>query len=110
MEASCLVAYEGRMGNKWWLREIWASSGGAEQSGQTHMGARVHEAFEHSIEHVQGEMDEGGSLLNMHATQQLTNDRIEHSDAPSVMNVMVCASPWALMCSSPSPTSAWLAQ
>jgi hypothetical protein len=55
-------------------------------------------------------MDEGGSLLNMHATQQLTNDRIEHSDAPSVMNVMVCASPWVLMCSSPSPTSAWLAQ
>jgi hypothetical protein len=67
-------------------------------------------AFEHFIEHVQGEMDEGGSLLNMHATQQLTNDRIEHSDAPSVMNVMVRASLWVLMCSSPSPTSVWLAQ
>jgi hypothetical protein len=74
------------------------------------MGLRVHEAFEHFIEHVQGEMDEGGSLVNMHATQQLTNDRIEHSDAPSVMNAMVCTFPWALMYSSPSPTSAWLAR
>jgi hypothetical protein len=55
-------------------------------------------------------MDEGGILVNMHATQQLTDDQIEHSDALSVMNVMVCASPWALMCSSPSPTSAWLAR
>jgi hypothetical protein len=74
------------------------------------MGVRVHEAFEHFIEHVQREMDEGGSLVNMHATQQLTDDRIEHSDAPSVRNVMVCASPWVLMRSSPSPTSAWLAR
>jgi hypothetical protein len=70
-------------------------------------GSRGVQAF---IEHVQGEMDEGGSLVNMHATQQLTDDQIEHSDAPIVMNVMVCASPWALMCSSPSPTSAWLAR
>jgi hypothetical protein len=51
------------------------------------MGVRVHEAFEHFIEHVQREMDEGGSLVNMHATQQLTDDRIEHSDAPSVRTV-----------------------
>jgi hypothetical protein len=38
-------------------------------------------------------MDEGGILVNIHATQQLTDDQIEHSDALSVMNVMVCASP-----------------
>jgi hypothetical protein len=30
----------------------WWSSGDAEQSGQTHMGVRVHEALEYFIEHV----------------------------------------------------------